>query len=119
MAIYYDVINKVKRIKQPDYEDDILLDWLDTLEAKIKHELYGQSLSDIVKIRELQSPELIAPFPYDEVYELYLYAKIDDLNGEADEYQSSAVRYNYAYERLMKHYTGCVNSDRHELKIFL
>ena len=42
--------------------------------------------------------ELLAPWPYDEMYGYYLMARIDDQNMEYDKYENDRAKFNSAYD---------------------
>ncbi len=48
--------------------------------------------------------ELIAPYPYDELYVAYLKMKIDEENGETQRYNNSATLFNSYYSNFIKAY---------------
>lgn len=48
--------------------------------------------------------QLIAPFPYDEMYVYYLEMKIDYENGETTRYNNDAAMYNTHYNNFVKAY---------------
>ena len=75
--------------------------WLAALDSKIALELMLMSPQDMEQIR-LRYPEdlgreLLVGFPHDEVYPLYLMARIDEMNGEYNKYANSSAIYNQYY----------------------
>lgn len=48
--------------------------------------------------------ELLMPYPYDNIYELYLAAMIDNANEEADLYANDMAMANSAMEQAAAHY---------------
>ena len=42
--------------------------------------------------------ELIAPWPYDEIYGYWLMARIDEQNLEMDKYENDRAKFNAAYD---------------------
>ena len=48
--------------------------------------------------------ELLAPYPYDEMYVKYLEMKIDEQNGETARYNNSAILFNDLLADYVKHY---------------
>lgn len=48
--------------------------------------------------------ELLAPYPYDEMYVKYLEMKIDEINGETARYNNSATLFNDLLADYIKHY---------------
>ena len=62
--------------------------------------------------------QLLAPFPYDELYIAYLQMKIDEANKESIQYNNDAVLFNSYYENYEKHYNKehmPVNKARYNL----
>ena len=49
--------------------------------------------------------ELLAPFPYDEIYTHYLMAKVDDNNLEWDKYNNDMLKFNNSYDTLSDWWT--------------
>lgn len=48
--------------------------------------------------------ELLAPYPYDEMYVKYLEMKVDEQNGETARYNNSATLFNDLLADYVKHY---------------
>ena len=48
--------------------------------------------------------ELLVPEPFDEIYPLWLEARIDYANGEYDKYNNSILMYNAAYDAYANYY---------------
>ena len=44
--------------------------------------------------------ELLAPWPYDEMYTSWLMARIDQQNLEMDKYENDRIQFNAQYERF-------------------
>lgn len=53
---------------------------------------------------EGDEPELLVPAPYDGLYDLYLWSKIDFVNREMENYNNSAAAYNAALDEWKKAY---------------
>lgn len=49
--------------------------------------------------------ELIAPFPYDEIYGYYLMAQVDLQNQEITKYNNDKALFNHAYDMLSDYWT--------------
>ena len=45
-----------------------------------------------------EGTELLAPWPYDEMYGYWLMARIDDQNLEYDKYENDRAKFNNAYD---------------------
>lgn len=106
-----EVISKVDALKPNTYTPEDKIDWLSTLDARVKSQIidahackepidfYGY---DSVNDRET---ELLVPAPFDEMYLRWLEAMIDYHNGEDDRYNNAIILFNNAYEGYKKHYT--------------
>lgn len=86
-----------------EYEDKI--DMLSELDGRIFEESVGgrEGAPESFEGYELATPgttELLAPFPYDDVYVKYLSMKIDLLNGDIVGYNNKALIFNTAYSDL-------------------
>ena len=106
-----EVISKVDALKPNTYTPEDKIDWLSTLDARVKSQIidaheggrciffYGyDSISD-------QETELLVPAPYDEMYLRWLEAMIDYHNSDDDRYNNAIMLFNNAYEGYKKHYT--------------
>ena len=90
--------------------DEQLLRWLSVLDGQVKVEIIdthegGEStvFTGYNEETELER-ELLIPWPYDNVYEHYLTAQILFTNGELEEYDVAAERYNESYAAFAAHY---------------
>ena len=106
-----EVISKVDALKPNTYAPEDKIDWLSTLDARVKSQIidahetnepiyfYGyDSVSDM-------ETELLVPAPYDEMYLRWLEAMIDYHNSEDGHYNNAIMLFNNAYEGYKKHYT--------------
>ena len=103
-------ISKVDALKPNTYTTEEKIDWLSTLDARVKSQIidahecnepiffYGyDSLSN-------QETKLLVPAPYDDIYLRWLEAHIDYANGEYGKYNNSITAYNDAYEIYQRYY---------------
>ena len=105
-----EVISKVDSLKPNTYAPEDKIDWLSTLDSRVKSHIidahvcnepiffYGYSDQDM-------ETELLVPAPYDEIYLFWLEAKINYWNGEYGKYNNSIEMYNEAYTAYAKCYT--------------
>ena len=106
-----EVISKVDALKPNSYTPEDKVDWLSSLDARVKSQIidaheskepvffYGyDSIAD-------QDMELLVPAPYDEMYLRWLEAMIDYHNSDDDRYNNAIMLFNNAYEGYKKHYT--------------
>lgn len=113
----HECISRVDTVKPNQYSTEDKVRWLSYLDGSIKNEIIdrhehpGQNENtETMTPEEMEeekaknefvpySPdrltdELIAPFPYDEMYVAYLKAKIDEENGETARYNNTASTFN-------------------------
>ena len=106
-----EVISKVDALKPNTYTPEDKIDWLSTLDARVKsqiidaHECNKPVLFDGYNSATDHETELLVPAPYDEMYLRWLEAQIDYYNGEDDRYNNAITLFNNAYEGFKKHYT--------------
>lgn len=103
MAKIEDVLATVDEIKANTYDDNVKILWLSELDGQIFNEIILTHEHDEIEPFEGYTDadlgtELIAPFPYDKLYRNYIFAKIDESNGETDRYQNSAAIFNASYK---------------------
>lgn len=79
--------------------------WLSELEGRIRVELLGQPAADQtpLTVSDTSDPSLIVPFPYDQVYWMYLLALIEYVNGDYARYENGAALFNAAYHGYAKY----------------
>lgn len=109
-----EVISKVDALKPNNYTPEDKIDWLSTLDARVKTQIldthhkhcgcgpilfYGyDGLVDM-------DTELLVPAPYDEMYLRWVEAMIDYHNSEDDRYNNAIMLFNNAYDGFKRHYT--------------
>lgn len=106
MPTIREVIERVDEAKPNAFSEKQKLYWLTALDGQIAADTF---LMDIVEIRQLQHqyPDgmdrgLLVEYPHDEVYDLWLMAKIDFENGEYNKYQNTMEAYNAAYRNFRR-----------------
>ena len=105
-----EAISKVDALKPNTYTPEDKIEWLSTLDAKVKSQIidahecndpiffYGyDSVCD-------QETELLVPAPYDDIYLRWLESQIDYSNGEYGKYNNSITAFNDAYAIYQKYY---------------
>ena len=105
MPTINEVIERVDKVKLNSYEDSAKAAWLIELDGKI-----------FLEVRRGEAPEppriypedgdipLLVQSPYDNLYDLYLYAMIDFNNREIANYGNSMTMFNSAMDEYKKHY---------------
>ena len=106
-----EVISKVDALKPNTYTPEDKVEWLSTLDARVKsqiidthecdHPIYFYSYDSIHD----QETELLVPAPSDEMYLRWLEAMIDYHNSDDDRYNNAIILFNNAYEGYKKDYT--------------
>lgn len=105
-----EVISKVDALKPNTYEQEVKIEWLTNLDARVK--------TQIIDAHECREPiyfygydehdmdtELLVHAPYDEMYQRWLEAMIDYHNSDDERYNQAIVLFNNAYEGYKRHYT--------------
>ena len=105
-----EAISKVDALKPNTYEQSIKIEWLSSLDARIKTQIidaheckdhiffYGYDENDM-------DTELLARTPYDEMYLRWLEAMIDYHNSDDDRYNNAIILFNNAYKGYKDYYT--------------
>lgn len=100
------VIETVDRLKPNAYSDEDKLRWINELEGMVQR-LVVQVDED--KVKQLVYPddmdkELLIPAPFDDVYGLFVEAKIDYYNREYGNYNNSAMMFESQFNEYKKDY---------------
>lgn len=83
---------------------DIKARWLRELEGRIRVELLGEGPGDRTEAAGASDDaELSVPFPYDQVYWMYLMALIEYTNGDLARYENGAALFNAVYRNYAKY----------------
>lgn len=80
-------------------EASVKLRWLCELEGRIRVELKHQPPAELSL--EIGS-DLSVPYPFDQLYWMYLVAMIDFINHDCSRYENSAAMFNMAYRSYAK-----------------
>lgn len=103
-----EAITQADLIRPNTLDAAIKLRWLSTLDGQIHAELLcgdreaSAAFTGYGEETELKTTRLLVPYPYDELYVLYLLMRIDLEHGELDRYNNDAARFN----RLWQSYAG-------------
>ena len=105
-----EVISKVDALKPNNYTPEDKIDWLSTLDARVKSQIIDEhhhcgaihfyGYDGVVDM----DTELLVPAPYDEMYLRWVEAMIDYHNSEDDRYNNAIILFNNAYEGFKRHY---------------
>lgn len=104
-----ELLTNVCEVKPNQYQDNILIDWINSVEGRIVKEVFetheqkepvvfnGYSENDM-------DAELLVEAPYTDLYKYYLFAMIDFANGETDKYENSMIMFNNSYSEYKAWY---------------
>ena len=104
-----EAINKIDSLKPNAYTQTDKIRWLSLLDGRVKeevidtHEGAENTTFNGYNDEELET-ELLIPYPYDEVYSLWLEAQIDYANNEYGRYNNSIAMFNATYSSYERWY---------------
>lgn len=106
MSKISEIIARVDAYKPNDFSEAMKLKWLNDLDGKIGLDVFLMDITEI-RARQLAYPEgmeqePLVTFPHEDIYDLYLAAKIDYENGEYNRYQNTMAAYNEAYGNFVR-----------------
>jgi len=87
-------------VKPNAFEDSVKIRWLNELEGRIAITLMLMSPAEAAQLQYTtadEEKELLIDPPFDDLYPLWLQAKIDFANGEYDKYANTMQVYNTHY----------------------
>lgn len=106
MAIIREIIEAVDACKPNAFAEKEKLKWLAELDGKIAADVFLMSIEDVQAMNycwpEDLETETLVRFPHDDLYRLWLMAKIDFGNGEYEKYQNTMAMYNAAYSNFVR-----------------
>ena len=104
-------IDAVDNVKPNQYSTEDKVKWLSFLDMIIvndvlkTHEGYEGEYDEFTGYdADKLGVKLIAPKPYDNLYEAFLKMKIDEENGESARYNNTATMFNSYYSVYKKYY---------------
>lgn len=99
------VISKVSGLKRHTFKEEQLAAWICELDGRIFTEVMNEQGESPVKdyLTESEKP-LLADYPYENIYELYVCSMIDLYSGEIDSYQNSHIVFNEAYNSFASYW---------------
>ena len=99
-----EIITQVDEIKPNAFDDKTKLRWIGELEGRIAADLFLLSSTELQQLElihpEGMEQELLVKWPHNDIYSLWLQAKIDFANGEYDKYQNTMAAYNEVYNNF-------------------
>ena len=92
------------------FTERVKFEWLNALEGKIAADLFLLAPAEIRALHynypEDMETELLVGPPHDDIYTLYLQAKIDEANGEYNKYSNTMQIYNEYYGTFLRWFCG-------------
>ena len=108
-----EIITTVNELKPNQFEDELMLEWLNTVEGKAMNEVFCMREAD-ERIEQLNykkydkrtemGRELLIPEPYTDLYKYYLFAMIDLTNEETDRYTNSMLMFNNSWQEFTNYW---------------
>lgn len=92
----YEAINMVNDIKPNAFGENQKVFWLNALEQSLALEVFLMSPAEAAQLKltpDDKDAEMLLMSPYDDLYVMWLAAKIDEANGEYSKYQNSMQTY--------------------------
>jgi len=98
------VIEIVDRLKPNSYSEEDKLRWINELEGMVQRlVIQADNIIEYVYPDDMDR-ELMIPAPFDDVYSLFLEAKIDYYNKEIGNYNNSAMMFEAQFSEYKKDY---------------
>ena len=98
------VIEMVDRVKPNTYTEEDKLRWINELDGMVQRLVHQSDTVISYSYPEDMDRELLIPFPFDDVYNLFVEAKIDFYNREYANYNNSAMMFEAQYAEFKKAY---------------
>ena len=100
-----EAINWADEMKPNAFTSNAKLAWLNALEGRIAADVFLMAPAEIAVLRyteeDMEAELLVAP-PHDDIYTLWLQAKIDEANGEYNKYVNSMQIYNEHFGNFVR-----------------
>lgn len=104
-------IEYVDTVKPNAFPETVKVAWLAGLEGRLAAEIFHMAPLEIRRHFDYRYPadmdtELLVEPPHDDIYTLWLEAKVDYANGEYDKYQNTMESYNGHYADFLRWFCG-------------
>lgn len=108
-----EIITLVGELKPHQFEDNVLIGWINAVEGKLVNEVFCMreederiKTLDYSKYDELtdMDTELLVPDPYTDLYKYYLFSMIDLTNEETDRYTNSMIMFNNSWQEFVNYW---------------
>ena len=108
-----EIITLVGELKPNQFEDTVLIGWINAIEGKLVREVFCMREED-ERIQSLKyskydeltdmDTELLVPDPYTDLYKYYLFSMIDLTNEETDRYTNSMIMFNNSLQEFVNYW---------------
>ena len=96
-----DALSRIAAIKPSRYGDELMVEWLSRIDETIRVEIMQEGEGPLrYDAATDMDKELLAPYPYDEIYITWLQAQIDLNNAEMGRFNNDMLLYNTQYTSL-------------------
>lgn len=97
-------IDIIDNLKPNSYGEEDKLRWINELDGMVQRLVFQNDKVTQYTYPDDMDKELLIPAPYDDVYNLYLGARIDYHNREFSNYNNSAMMFESRYSEYKKDY---------------
>lgn len=112
MSTVRDILDRCAMARPDAWPEEIKARWIMGINEELyrdvvqRHELHaGESLPELpMEFPADQDMELVAGAPFDDLYDLYVFARVDLANREIDNYNTSATVYAQRADEWRKYY---------------
>lgn len=109
MSTILKVIERVDQSKPNAFSIAAKVAWLAALDGRIAVDVFLMDIAELgqfaYRYPEDGERELLVSFPHDDIYDLWLAARIDFENGEYDKYQNTMAMYNEHFASFVQWFT--------------
>ena len=100
------VIESVDSKRPNAYSEEVKLGWINTLDGMVKRLVHQEDEKNIAPYvyPDDMDKELLIPYPFESVYDLYLESMIDYYNREYGNYNNSAMLFEARFDEYKKAY---------------
>jgi len=108
-----DVINWVDEVKPNAFPDPVKVEWLSALDGRIAANVFllaplEMEMLPYVYPRDMDMELLVHP-PHDDIYSLWLQAKVDEANGEYKKFHNTSQIFNAHYTDFVRWFADTYN----------
>ena len=107
-----EAVNRIDSVKPNNYTQADKVAWLSQLDGRVKAEIIDTHEDTPL------GTALLVPYPYDELYPLWLEARIDYANSEYTRYNNSMAMFNTAYADYERYYNRTHMPHGTNLRLF-